>query len=73
MYSTKNYLNIVYIQIVTVQIVPIQIVTTVFLWLITYNNIMIILYHWNSHPLLHTIQLVYCNNHHLYKHYVKLK
>ena len=43
-----------------------------FLWL-TYNNIMIILYHWNSRPLLHTIKLVYRNNHYLDKHYVKLK
>ena len=34
------------------------------LW-ITYNNIMIILYHWNSYSLLHTIKLVYRNNHHL--------
>ena len=30
--------------------------------------IIIILYHWKSHPLLHTIKLVYRNNHHLYKH-----
>ena len=47
---------------VTIQTVLIQIVTTVFLWLT------IILYHWNSRPFLHTIKLVYRNNHHLYKH-----
>ena len=29
---------------------------------------MIILYPWNSYPLLHTIKLVYRNNHHLDKH-----
>ena len=30
--------------------------------------IIIILYHWKSHPLLHTIKLLYRNNHHIYKH-----